>query len=144
VATFSPKVFSTWVEIPASRVRGGALGHTRRRRAGLVLVFVAFASIGSGRAARRRTGSRNGATAGTTGRGTMIDGGTAYFAEQPETPPDYILPARSGSTSRSRTQPISRRFSTRPLYWFGDKTSTSVDYSLSIGNAPIYSDGTES
>ncbi len=28
-----------------------------------------------------------------------------------------------------------------PLYWFGDKASTSIDYPLSIGNPPVYSDG---
>jgi len=28
-----------------------------------------------------------------------------------------------------------------PLYRFGDKGSATVDYRLSIGNAPLYSDG---
>jgi peptide/nickel transport system substrate-binding protein len=29
----------------------------------------------------------------------------------------------------------------QPLYWYGDKGSPSVDYPLSIGNPPVYSDG---
>jgi len=140
VATSSPKVFSTVGGDRRFEV-GRALDHTRRRRAGLVLVFVAFASIGLGACSSSTTGSRTGATAGTTGRGTIIDGGTAYFAEQPETPPDYIFPLVSGQYFTVENTADFQTLLYEPLYWFGDKTSTSVDYSLSIGNAPIYSDG---
>ena len=140
MATSSPKVFSTVGGDRRFEV-GRALGHTRRRRAGLVLVFVAFASIGLGACSSSTTGSRTGATAGTTGRGTIIDGGTAYFAEQPETPPDYIFPLVSGQYFTVENTADFQTLLYEPLYWFGDKTSTSVDYSLSIGNAPIYSDG---
>ena len=140
MATSSPKVFSTVGGDRRFEV-GRALGHTRRRRAGLVLVFVAFASIGLGACSSSTTGSRTGATAGTTGRGRIIDGGTAYFAEQPETPPDYIFPLVSGQYFTVENTADFQTLLYEPLYWFGDKTSTSVDYSLSIGNAPIYSDG---
>ena len=54
--------------------------------------------------------------------------------------PTASSPSSPASTSQSRTRPISRA-SIEPLYWFGDEKSTSVDYRLSIRNAPVYSDG---
>jgi peptide/nickel transport system substrate-binding protein len=71
----------------------------------------------------------------------MVDGGTAYFAEQPETPPDYIFPLVSGEYFTVENTADLQTLLYEPLYWFGDKASTSIDYSLSIGNAPVYSDG---
>ena len=85
-------------------------------------------------------GSGTGATAGTTRSGTIVDGGTAYFAEQPETPPDYIFPLVSGQYFTVENTADFQTLLYEPLYWFGDEKSTSVDYSLSIGNAPVYSD----
>ena len=71
----------------------------------------------------------------------MVHGGTAYFAEQPETPPDYIFPLVSGEYFTVENTADFQTLLYEPLYWFGDKASTSVDYSLSIGDAPVYSDG---
>jgi peptide/nickel transport system substrate-binding protein len=59
--------------------------------------------------------------------GPPVRGGTAYFAEQPLTPPTYIFPLVSGQYFT--------------LYWYGDRGNTSVNYGLSLGNAPVYSDG---
>ncbi|MFZ2058037.1 MAG: ABC transporter substrate-binding protein, partial [Acidimicrobiales bacterium] len=70
-----------------------------------------------------------------------VRGGTAYFAEQPETPPDYIFPLVSGEYFTVENTADFQTLLYEPLYWFGDKASTSIDYSLSIGNAPVYSDG---
>ena len=70
-----------------------------------------------------------------------VRGGTAYFAEQPETPPDYIFPLVSGEYFTVENTADLQTLLYEPLYWFGDKASTSIDYSLSIGNAPVYSDG---
>jgi peptide/nickel transport system substrate-binding protein len=67
-------------------------------------------------------------------------GGTAYFAEQPETPPNYIFPLVSGAYFTGANTADLQTLLYEPLYWFGDKAGTSIDYPLSIGNAPVYSD----
>ena len=72
--------------------------------------------------------------------GRAVAGGTAYFAEQPETPPDYIFPLVSGQYFTVENTADFQTLVYEPLYWFGDKNSTSVDYRLSIGNAPVYGD----
>ena len=73
--------------------------------------------------------------------GTVTGGGTAYFAEQPETPPDYIFPLVSGAYFTDANTADLQTLLYEPLYWFGDGASTSIDYGLSVGNAPVYSDG---
>ena len=67
-------------------------------------------------------------------------GGTAYFAEQPETPPDYIFPLVSGQYFTVTNTADFQTLLYEPLYWFGDRAGTSIDYGLSIGDAPVYSD----
>ena len=76
----------------------------------------------------------------TSAHVTVVAGGTAYFAEQPETPPDYIFPLVSGQYFTVENTNDFQTLLYEPLYWFGDQKSTAVDYSLSIGNAPVYSD----
>ena len=114
---------------------------THRRRAAVVLALVAFASIGLGACSSSTTGPGTSAPASTTAKGAMVDGGTAYFAEQPETPPDYIFPLVPGEYFTVENTADFQTLLYEPLYWFGDKAGTSIDYSLSIGNAPVYSDG---
>ncbi len=105
-----------------------------------MLALVAFASTALGACSSSTAGPGTGATVGTTRSGTIVDGGTAYFAEQPETPPDYIFPLVSGQYFTVENTADFQTLLYEPLYWFGDEKSTSVDYSLSIGNAPVYSD----
>jgi peptide/nickel transport system substrate-binding protein len=70
-----------------------------------------------------------------------VRGGTAYFAEQPLTPPTYIFPLVSGQYFTIANTNDLQTLLYLPLYWFGDGGSTSVDYGLSIGDPPAYSDG---
>jgi len=102
----------------------------------VVLALMALAATGLAACASSSTVSGTHAT-----KGGMENGGTAYFAEQPETPPDYIFPLVSGSYFTVTNTADFQTLLYEPLYWFGDHKSTSVDYSLSIGNAPVYSDG---
>ncbi len=113
---------------------------THRQRVAVVLGFVALVSFALGACSSSATRSGPSTTTGSTGRRTMVAGGTAYFAEQPETPPDYIFPLVSGQYFTVENTADFQTLLYEPLYWFGDKNSTSVDYSLSIGNAPVYSD----
>ena len=102
---------------------------------------MSLACVGLGACGPSKNGSESGIAAVTTGAGRIIDGGTAYFAEQPETPPDYIFPVVSGQYFTVENTADFQTLLYEPLYWFGDKASTSIDYPLSIGNPPVYSDG---
>jgi peptide/nickel transport system substrate-binding protein len=109
-----------------------------------MLAFVLLGSIGlvacsSAPTARSSTSSPG--TTTTAGSRTPAKGGTAYFAEQPETPPDYIFPLVSGAYFTPANTSDLQTLLYEPLYWFGEKSSTSIDYQLSIGNPPVYSDG---
>jgi peptide/nickel transport system substrate-binding protein len=84
--------------------------------------------------------SSGGAASGVIGSGP-VQGGTAYFAEQPLTPPNYIFPLVSGQYFTAANTNDLQTLLYPPLYWYGDKGNTSVDYRLSIGDAPVYSDG---
>ena len=110
------------------------------RHAAVALGLVAFASLGLGACGSSAARSTAGVTATTSGHVTVAAGGTAYFAEQPETPPDYIFPLVSGQYFTVENTNDFQTLLYEPLYWFGDQKSTAVDYSLSIGNAPVYSD----
>jgi peptide/nickel transport system substrate-binding protein len=73
--------------------------------------------------------------------GPPVSGGTAYFAEQPLTPPTYIFPLVSGQYFTVTNTSDLQTLLYQPLYWYGDKGTTSIDYPLSIGEPPVYSDG---
>jgi peptide/nickel transport system substrate-binding protein len=83
-----------------------------------------------------------GGTASSSGRGgKAVEGGTAYFAEQPLQTPTYIFPLVSGADYSVENTADFQTLLYPPLYWYGDRGTTSVDYPLSIGDAPVYSDG---
>ncbi len=77
---------------------------------------------------------------GAPGAGAPLEGGTAYFAEQPLTPPDYIFPLVSGADFTTTNTSDFQTLMYRPLYWYGDGGRPALDPGLSIGNAPVYSD----
>ncbi len=108
----------------------------KHRRASLrALALIALAGAGL-------TGCTSGG--GNLGRvhgGVPVRGGTAYFAEQPLTTPTYIFPLISGQYYTEANTSDLQTLLYLPLYWYGDKGSTSIDYQLSIGNPPVYSDG---
>src|SRR6202034_163262 len=79
-------------------------------------------------------------TPGTSG-GQTLQGGTAYFAEQPLSTPTYIFPLISGENYSSANTADLQTLLYEPLYWYGDKGNPSVDYRLSVGDQPSYSDG---
>ncbi len=70
-----------------------------------------------------------------------VQGGTAYFAEQPLSSPDYIFPLVSDENYSVANTAEFQTLLYRPLYWYGDGDRPGVDYSLSLGDAPVYSDG---
>jgi peptide/nickel transport system substrate-binding protein len=74
--------------------------------------------------------------------GTPISGGTVTWAELPSTVPNYIFPMETLTYFSVANGSDFQGLMYRPLYWFGgENTSPTVDYGLSVANAPVYSDG---
>jgi peptide/nickel transport system substrate-binding protein len=111
-----------------------AARYPHHRTALAALVLTAAAALGLAACAG---GSAPGASAG----GAPVSGGTAYFAEQPLAPPTYIFPLVSGENFTTANTSDLQTLLYLPLYWYGDKGKASIDYPLSIGNPPAYSDG---
>jgi peptide/nickel transport system substrate-binding protein len=108
-------------------------GHRRTALGGLALavtVALGLAACASGSG-----------TASPAAAGPPVQGGTAYFAEQPLSPPTYIFPLISGQYYTVANTSNLQTLLYLPLYWYGDGGNTSIDYHLSIGNPPAYSDG---
>jgi peptide/nickel transport system substrate-binding protein len=107
----------------------------RHRRTLCALALAITASLGLAACA---AGS---GTAPPAAAGPPVQGGTAYFAEQPLSPPTYIFPLISGQYYTVANTSNLQTLLYLPLYWYGDRGNTSIDYRLSIGNPPAYSDG---
>ena len=71
--------------------------------------------------------------------GTPVQGGTAYWAEQPLSPPNYIFPLISGAYYSNENVYEFQTLMYRPLYWYGDRGKPGVDYALSLADPPVYS-----
>ncbi len=70
-----------------------------------------------------------------TGKGTIV------FAEAPGASPNYIFPYMSCSYFSVANINQFQDLMYRPLYWFGLGKSSAVQYNLSVGQAPVFSDG---
>ncbi len=97
---------------------------------GMAAIAVATAACSSG-----TTGTSN--QPGTTG-GTPVSGGTAVFALPPSTTPNYIFPFTSSSYFSVTNAETFQYLMYRPLYWFGNGASPTLNTSLSLADAPSY------
>lgn len=111
-----------------------------------VAVAVAVAACG-GSSGGGSAGTGAGMANGTSGSGhviastgTPVKGGTAYWAQQPLTPPNYIFPLISGAYYTNENVYDFQTLMYRPLYWYGDREAPKIDYALSLADPPVYSD----
>ncbi|WP_156096701.1 ABC transporter substrate-binding protein [Amycolatopsis jejuensis] len=111
-----------------------------RTRRGALLVAASVATLiaaGCSGAANGGTGDNNGVPTG----GTPVAGGTAVFALQPSTTPNWIWPfidpGHSTGANVLQFQPLMYR----PLYVFGDGQATTINNNKSLANPPRYSNG---
>jgi peptide/nickel transport system substrate-binding protein len=121
------------------------------RGGGVCLVAVAAAAVTLTACGSSSTPSSSPNTASATSNygptgpvpaaGTKIQGGTAYFQEGPAAPPTYIFPFISPQVCSTMNYGQFTYMMYRPLYWFGNNNSPSVDYNYSIGNAPTWTNG---
>ena len=113
--------------------RAGHLGRRARLAAGL-------AATGLLAAACVNSPSSSGA-AGPAPSGKPVSGGTVTFAENPASGPvNYIFPM----VSLAYDLPSNIQFQYlqfRPLYWFGQGSSPSLNPGLSLAEQPVYSAG---
>jgi peptide/nickel transport system substrate-binding protein len=82
-----------------------------------------------------------GLTEATKPSGARVKGGTVTFAEAPGSPPNYIFPMYSSEFCGNNNIAQLNVMLYRPLYWFGNNYSPTVDLNDSIGQKPMYSNG---
>jgi peptide/nickel transport system substrate-binding protein len=118
----------------------GVFPSTRRRRAsGLFAVACGAAAIALTAAACSSSGSSSNGGAAATPTGTPVSGGTATFALPPSTVPNYIFPFDSSTYFSVTNSEDFQYLLYRPLYWFGNGSSPTLNASLSVANPPVYS-----
>src|SRR3984885_7475143 len=118
----------------------GVFPSTRRRRArGLFAVACGAAAIALTVAACSSGGSSSNGAAAATPTGTPVTGGTATFALPPSTVPNYIFPFDSSTYFSVTNSEDFQYLLYRPLYWFGNGASPTLNASLSVANPPVYS-----
>ncbi len=74
----------------------------------------------------------------TSASGTPAAGGTATWAELPATTPNYIFPFTSSAYFSVANISQFQFLMYRPLYWFGDGVSPTLNQSLSLADPPTF------
>ncbi len=82
-----------------------------------------------------------GLTAATSPSGSKISGGTVYFTEGSDAPPNYIFPMYSFAVCGIQNINQLEDVLYRPLYSYGANYRPTVNYSSSIGQQPVFSNG---
>jgi peptide/nickel transport system substrate-binding protein len=114
---------------PSRRSKGRALLAT----AGVAVLAVVAAACSSSAT------SPSGAAA--TG-GTPTTGGTATYALPPSTVPNYIFPFSSSTYFSVVNAEYFQYLMYRPMYWFGNGSSPTLNTSLSVAETPLYNGNT--
>ena len=99
----------------------------------LSLAGLGASALGAGAASAASAAAKTGHRASS--------GGTVTFALPPAVTPNYILPLM-GSTYYSNVNLYQfQQIMYRPLYWFGQGTAPTFNPTLSLADAPVYSNG---
>jgi peptide/nickel transport system substrate-binding protein len=75
------------------------------------------------------------------GRPRAMSGGTVYFAEPPQSAPNFIFPFMNTRLDSVVNTADFQYLMYRPLYWFGDAGAPTLNTALSLADSPVYSDG---
>jgi peptide/nickel transport system substrate-binding protein len=111
-------------EKPTKRSRRGRHALAAGAATALVLAAAACGSSGSSGA--------------TSSGGAKVQGGTATYALPPSTVPNYIFPFVSSTYISTVNTMYFQYLMYRPLYWFGNGTSPTLNTSLSLADAPVF------
>jgi peptide/nickel transport system substrate-binding protein len=79
-----------------------------------------------------------GLTSLSTPSGTRTKGGTAYFTEGSQAPPNYIFPMYNFAFCSTVNIDQLMDILYRPLYWYGDLYRPTVDYNRSLAQKPVF------
>jgi peptide/nickel transport system substrate-binding protein len=109
----------------------------RRRRTTRLSFVAASAVLALGVVAACSSGGGTTPASGPTG-GTKQTGGTATYALQPSSVPNYIFPFASSTYFSTVNFEEFQYLMYRPLYWFGNGASPTLNTGLSLANAPVY------
>ena len=115
---------------------------SRRRRSRRLLVAACGAAaiaITAAACGSSGTSGSSGAGAAPPTGGTAVVGGTATYALPPSTTPNYIFPFTSSTYFSVVNAEDFQYLLYRPLYWFGNGASPTLNTSLSVADAPVYS-----
>ena len=127
---------------PVRRQGGPEAGERRKRRrsrAGrLVAALVAGGLVLSACSSHPSSATT---TTTTTGQATPVAGGTAYFAEQPNSAAFYTFPLTPPNIGSLYTITQFQNLLWRPLYWFGNNGAPTMDPARSLAAPPTYLDG---
>ena len=96
----------------------------------LALALAACSSSGGGSA------SPGASSTGATG--AKVIGGTATYALPPNSAPNYIFPFASSTYFSTVNFAEFQYLMYRPLYWFGNGASPTLNSSLSLADPPVY------
>jgi peptide/nickel transport system substrate-binding protein len=97
----------------------------------LALAVAACSSSGGG------SGSPS-ASSSTGATGAKVTGGTATWALPPNSVPNYIFPFSSSTYFSTVNFAEFQYLMYRPLYWFGNGASPTLNSSLSLADPPVY------
>jgi peptide/nickel transport system substrate-binding protein len=86
-------------------------------------------------------GSLVGVGLGATASSAATSSANVTFALPPQVIPNYIFPVMSGQYYSNVNLYQFQQIMYRPLYWFGQGTQPSFNPTLSLANAPTYSNG---
>ena len=98
-------------------------------------------------ASSQATSTTGGPTAGagltspTAPSGARQTGGTVTFTEGPSAPPNYIFPMTAAQVCGTNNISQLQAMLYRPLYWYGNDYSPTIDYDYSVGEQPAFSNG---
>jgi len=120
----------------------GSFPSRRRSRrllgAACAAAAIAITAAACGSSGTSGTSGSSGAAAPTGG--TRVVGGTATYALPPSTTPNYIFPFDSSTYFSVVNAEDFQYLLYRPLYWFGNGASPTLNTSLSLAGKPVYSD----
>jgi peptide/nickel transport system substrate-binding protein len=97
----------------------------------MVVTVLATGALAAGCSSGSSTSRTAASTAGQT---------KATYAEQPQTPPNYIFPFMSLTFFSVSNSEQFQYLMYRPLYWFGQGSTPDLNPSLSLASSPTYSD----
>jgi peptide/nickel transport system substrate-binding protein len=101
----------------------------------------AFGGLAIGAACAMALAACSSSSSSSPTSSTPVNGGTATFAELPATTPNYIFPFVSSAYISVSNLNLFQYLMYRPLYWFGNGSSPTVNTTKSLADLPVWSNG---